>query len=73
MVSKRVNRNHVVDNTVIHITACGSFALEVPNRKFRSASFVSSEKVYKRASEDYIAMSANESHNDIVTYHILGG
>lgn len=37
--------------TYIQMTACGSFALEVPRRNLRRWSFVSWEKVYSLASE----------------------
>ena len=42
----------------VHMTAWGSFALEVPSRNFRSFSLVSGEKVYKRDSEDYVMVNA---------------
>ena len=35
----------VVADDDVHITACGSFAREVPRRNFRSATVVSGEKV----------------------------
>jgi hypothetical protein len=37
------------------MTACASFALDVPSLNFRSLSFVSVEKVYSLASELYLA------------------
>ena len=37
----------------IHITACGSFALDVPNLNFLNFDFVSGEKVYNRDSDAY--------------------
>jgi hypothetical protein len=36
---------------VLQMTACGSFALEVPKRNLRSFSFVSGEKEYNRDSD----------------------
>ena len=38
--------------------ACGSFALDVPNRNLRRCSFVSGEKEYKRDSEACIGISS---------------
>jgi len=44
----------------LQMTACGSLDLEVPRRNFRSAAFVSGEKVYRRPSEDCgIVLSAS--------------
>jgi hypothetical protein len=37
----------------VHITPCGSFALDVPSLNFRRCVFVASEKVYRRDSEAY--------------------
>lgn len=37
----------------VQMTAWGSFALDVPRRNLRSFCFVSSLKVYNRASEDW--------------------
>ena len=45
----RIQYNTVVQD--VHMTACGSLALEVPRRNFRSAAVVSGEKVYSRDSE----------------------
>lgn len=39
--------------------ACGSFALDVPNRNLRRCSFVSGEKEYKRDSEACIRISSS--------------
>ena len=39
------------DRVDVQITACGSFALEVPRRNLRSFSLVSGEKVYNLESD----------------------
>lgn len=44
---------HVYTQRCVQMTACGSFALDVPRRNLRSFCLVSSLKVYNLASEPY--------------------